>query len=95
MHLKDRSRNLRSYRSEKCLRHDIRLVFSAHDYQNLLRPHNRTDSHSIRLPRNVGGGSKKSLIRLDGTLLQVYAVGLLVKGLRRLIKTDMPVMSQS
>ena len=95
MHLQNGCRNLRSYRSEECIFYSLSLIFTADNYQDLLCHHNGLDTHGICLFRNIVDGCKESLVRLDGTLSQIYAVSLSLKSLARLIKSNMSVMSQS
>ena len=40
-------------------------------------------------------GSEESFVRLDGALLQIYAVGNFVKFICRLIESDMAVVAKS
>ena len=95
MHLKDRCRNLRSNRSEECILYSLCLVLAADYNQNLLCHHDGLDTHGIRLLRNLVDGREKSLICLNGSLLQIDTMSLGLKCFARLIESNMSVVSQA
>src|SRR5699024_7806434 len=91
--LQDRRRNLGSNRSGKGFRDDLRLVRTGGYKKNLLRLHDRSDSHCISLTGNVFLFFEEALVCLNSARRQIHAVCSLAEFVCRLVETDMSVMS--
>ena len=92
MNLQNGCRNLRCHRAKKCVMHDLRLIGSAGNDQNLSGLHDGLDSHGKCIVRNILRIIKQSCIGFNGALRQRYQMCFLLKGFIRFIKTDMAVI---
>ena len=93
MKLKDRSRNLRSNRSLKCLFQDPGLFFSIGYHQDPFCGHDTLYPHGICLRRNLVLTFKKSGICLNGRFCQIYTVRPFGKMICRLVKTNVTILT--
>ena len=74
MELKNRTWNLRSYRTLDHLFQDRGFVFAAYQYKDPVAAHNIADAHGIRLTGNILFSVKEALICLDGLLCKIHTV---------------------
>ena len=95
MHLQNGCRDFRCDRSGKCFFDDIRLVFSICDHDDFLCLYDWQDTHGICLTRNFILTLKKSLVCLDRALRQFHTVCIFFKMIRRFVKTDVSVQTNS
>ena len=77
------------------LENGICLLVAIGKQDNLLSSHNRSNSHRNSLSRNLITTSKETAIGFNGAVSQVDHMSLTIKRRTWLIKTNMPITSDS
>ena len=95
MQLQNGCRNLRSYRSEKCIFYSLGFVFAADYHQNLPGLHDASDAHGVGLSRNIVFRLKEALVGINGAFGQVDAVGFAGEGVCRFVEADVAVAAKT